>query len=509
MRILLLFLAFPYILLFSHVGEVETLYSRQDPECLSKLFAFYHLHSDNESGKKALENAFSLINKHRETPISLSAIPLFHRINLDTFLTTLTKQPEESLPQLSQEQITFIDKISDHLKHRKLKGHNALSKEEVLALSSDQVDISRAIFLSQYGKDQLDVIKSYEASLDLFALSILARLDRNPSDRDIIEKISYFIFYEMLFRFPPHSLWIKDVDQYTFLPSILDSHHGVCLGVSILYLSLAQRLGLNLTICTPPGHIYLSYTCADGEVLNIETTARGIHMPTKKYLSIQTKAIEQKQLKEVAGLYHINAASVFWQAGDHKKAIDQYLHALSYMPEDTLTKTFLGLNYLFTEEKETGLKYLNEVKGKKISGSVMVNTTIEDYLSGKVDESGITAIFESVDETRDSIFKKQKELKEILVKYPNFRDGIFHLAITWLQLGRKKEALAVLNDYHKIDPNNATVEYYLTYLNFARLKPATAKKHFTCLKYLMEKEGHKPDCLKELSMMFKTSSLLD
>jgi tetratricopeptide (TPR) repeat protein len=509
MRTYLLFLALPFIILHGHIAEVEALYSQQDPKCLSKLFAFYHLHNENESGKQALETAFSLINKHRGKPISLRAIPLFHRMDFDSFLTTLTKQPEETLPQLSDEQITFVDKISDHLKHRKLKGHSALSKEEVLALPSHEVDLSRAIFLSQYGKDQLDVIKSYEASLDLFALSILARLDENPTDRAIIEKISYFIFYEMLFRFPPHSLWIKDVDQYTFLPSILDSHHGVCLGVSILYLSLAQRLGLNLTICTPPGHIYLSYTADDGEVLNIETTARGIHMPTENYLSIQTKYVEHKKLKEVVGLHHINAASVFWQAGKNKEAIEQYLHALSYMPGDTLTKTFLGLNYLFTEDKETGLKYLNEVKGKKINGSIMTNTAIEDYLSGAIDESGIAAIFESVDETRESILKKQKELKAILVKFPNFRDGIFHLAITWLQLGRKKEALAVLNDYHKIDPNNATVEYYLTYLSFARLKPALSRRHYKCLKYLLEKEDHEPECLKELSMMLKTSSLLE
>jgi hypothetical protein len=292
MNRVILFLIFPYICLHAHIDEVEALYSQQDPKCLSKLFAFYHLHSENDSGKKALETAFSLINKHRENPISLTAIPLFHRMDFDSFLTTLTKQPEETLPQLTSEQMVFVDKISDHLKHRKLKGHYALSKEEVLALPSEQVDLSRAIFLSQYGKDQLDVIKSYEASLDLFALSILARLDENPSDKQIIEKISYFIFYEMLFRFPPHSLWIKDVDQYTFLPSILDSHHGVCLGVSILYLSLAQRLGLDLTICTPPGHIYLSYTGRDGEVLNIETTARGIHMPTENYLSIQTKCLQ-------------------------------------------------------------------------------------------------------------------------------------------------------------------------------------------------------------------------
>ncbi|MCH9620881.1 MAG: hypothetical protein S4CHLAM20_02890 [Chlamydiia bacterium] len=506
-RIIFLFL-FPIIFLFSRTGDVETLYSLQDPQCLSKLLAFYHLHKDNDHGKKALSQVFALINKHRTTPIELNAIPLFHRMDLDSFLSSLTKQPEETLKPLSKEQLNFISKISDHLHHRKLKGHNATSPEEVLKLAPEEVDLSRSIFLSQYGKDQIDVIKSYEATLDLFALSILARLDKNPTDRQIIEKISYFIFYEMLFRFPPHSLWIKDIDQYSFLPSILDSHHGVCLGVSILYLSIAQRLGLNLTICTPPGHIYLSHQSLTDE-LNIETTARGIHIPTKNYLSIQTKHVEHKNIKEVTGLYHINAASVYWQAKNHRKAIEQYLKALSFIPNDPLTQTFLGYNYLFINDKKTAQKYFNNVKGRRIDGSISTNTIIEDYLSGNVDESGILAIYDHLDETRESIFNKQKKLNEVLKKFPKFREGIFHLAITWLQLGRKKEALEVLNRYHEVDPVNPIVEYYLTHLNFVRLKQAQAKRHFKGLKFLLEKENHQPECLKELAMMLKTSSLLD
>lgn len=505
-RLFFLFL-FPFISLAGNSSDLETLYSLQDPTSLSKLFAFYHLHSENTYGKKALDKAFSLINKHRDSSLEFATIPLFHRINLDTLLTTLTKQPEENIPVLSDKQLQFIDKISDHLKHRSLKGHNATSTEEVLALESKEVDLSRSIFLSQYGKDQMNLIRSYEATLDLFALSILSRLDRNPTDLQIIEQISYFIFYEMLFRFPPHSLWPSDIDEYSFLPSILDSRHGVCLGVSILYLSLAQRLGLDLTICTPPGHIYVSYQ-KDGKVLNIETTARGIHIPTKQYLSIQTKSMQHKELKEVVGLYHINSASVFWHNNNYKKAISQYEKALSFIPNDTLTQIFLGFNHLLNKDTEKGTEYLKNVRDKRIDGSIVTNTLIADYLDGHIDEKGISAIYESIDETRESILKKQKELEVIVENHPKFRDGIFHLAVTWLQLNRKKEALEALSKYHEIDSTNPIVEYYLSYLNFIRLKPSLARRHYKNLKLILEKEDHKPECLKEIALMLKTNSLL-
>jgi tetratricopeptide (TPR) repeat protein len=498
---------FPAFFLSAKPEEVETLYSLQDPQCLSKLFAFYHLYKDNTFGQKALENAFSLINKHRDDGIKLLNIPLFHRLELDSFLSTLTKQPEENLPKLAEKEMEFIAKISDHLHNRKLKGYYATSLQQVIDLPVEEIDLSRAIFLSQYGSEKMDVIKSYETALDLYALSILARLEKGASDREKIEKISYFIFYEMLFRFPPHSLWINDVDTYTFLPSILDSHHGVCLGVSILYLSLAQRLGLNLDICTPPGHIYLCYK-KDGDILNIETTARGIHMPTKKYLSIETKYVQEKNIKQVIGLYHINAASVIWQRGDFKNAIDEYQKALVFLPDDPLTMTLLGYNYLFVGDKTNALFYLNKVKNTKIDGSISKNTIIEDYLAGNVDEEGIKTIYAHVDETRESIFKKQENINAVLKKYPNFKEGIFHLAITWLQLGRKKEALEVLNKYHTLDSQNPTIEYYLTYLNFIRLKPVVAKRHFKNLVYLLEKENHSPECIQEIKMMLKTISIL-
>lgn len=113
---------------------------------------------------------------------------------------------------------------------------------------------SRSFFKSQFGPDRVR-IQSYEALIDLMALQILARLPKQASAEEKIIAINTFIFDEMGFRFPPHSLYAKDIDLYTFLPSVLDSRRGVCLGVSILYLCLAQRLELPLEMITPPGPV--------------------------------------------------------------------------------------------------------------------------------------------------------------------------------------------------------------------------------------------------------------
>src|SRR5205807_1806234 len=98
------------------------------------------------------------------------------------------------------------------------------------------------------------------------------------------------------------------------------SRQGVCLGVSILYLCLAQRLDLDLEIITPPGHIYLRYPGKE-QMINIETTARGINLPSDTYLGINTRKLEKRTLKEVIGMAFFNQASVYWEKGDYATTV--------------------------------------------------------------------------------------------------------------------------------------------------------------------------------------------
>ena len=97
---------------------------------------------------------------------------------------------------------------------------------------------------------------------------------------------------------------------------MLDSRRGVCLGVSILYLCLAQRLGVELEAITPPGHIYVRHVAPDGEIVNIETTARGIDVPSEMYLGMETRKLQKRDIRQVIGLAFMNQAAVSWHRND-------------------------------------------------------------------------------------------------------------------------------------------------------------------------------------------------
>lgn len=480
-------------------AKIRAIYSSLDPLSISEYLAFYQLYPHTPEGQKALKDSWDLLNKHGPIQkMPLNALPNV-KSAIESLIALINKEPNAETPKLSFDDLILVNKLCNHLGNRKLKGYQAKTEQEVIALEPHEIDVGRGLFLSQLGDlpDAMNQLQSYEAMLDLMALQILTKLPENAAPEQIIRTINYFIFNEMGFRFPPHSLYAKDIDLYTFLPSVLDSRRGVCLGVSILYLCLAQRLNLPLEMITPPGHIYIRYHHGN-KMINIETTARGIDLENEEYLSIETRQLQQRNLKEVIGFAHVNQASVYLQQEEYEKSLASYSKAYPYLADDILLKELMGFNYIFLGKNERGLSLLEEIKDYLPDYAVTKDTMAEDYLTGKADANAIKAILMHVDETRESIIKKRDRLIEVVQKYPLFRAGIQSLAITWLQLHRQGEALEILESYHKIDPNDPTVNYYMAILYAERWNHNKAWQHLKEAEKIVTAKDHHPKALKEL-----------
>lgn len=487
------------------------LFNTLDPHSVIQHLAFYELYPDTPEGKKAWNRAWELLSQgcnNSETSICsvppAEGLPL---VDIRTIINLVTQRSSQNSTLLTQEQLQLLHELGKQLPNRKLRGAQIWTKEEVLALPSEEIDLARGLLINQFDTGSSEnpptsvreQILQYEATLDLMALEIRAGLPPKATPTEKIDAINHFIFEEMRFRFPPHSLYAKDIDLYTFLPAVLDSREGVCLGVSILYLCLAQRLDLHLEIITPPGHIYLRYT-VDGKHLNIETTARGVNHPSEAYLGINTRSLQERSLKEVIGLAFFNQASVAIGLHKYKETVELYEKALDFLPKDNLLRLFLGINYLFIGEIGKGRKMLLPLRNYTFPYAVSPETMAEDYLQGYTDIEGLKSIFLHVDETRDSVLEKQNKLRSILKKYPRFRSGLFQLGVTWLQLGRSAEALEVFQQYHRLDPRDATIEYYLTMLELERMNYPSAWAHFRTLeKNLMMREHH-PKVVTQLKL---------
>lgn len=505
-KIFCLNLCFSTALLYATPSDqrIAMLYSSLDPTSIAQHLAFYELYQPHPVSRKALNDALQLLSGTQNMQSSLAhEIPLSSQV-IHALVELINKPNNQEITILDEENLKQIEKFSARLAHRNLKGHFASTENDVLQLPAEEVDVARGLFLSQFG-DDIHKVRTYEALIDLMALQVLARLPAQATPKQKIQKINELVFEEMGFRFPPHSLYEKDIDLYTFLPSVLDSHRGVCLGVSILYLCLAQRLDLQLEMITPPGHIYVRYRDAT-QTINIETTARGIHVDSEEYLSVSTRSLQQRTVKEVIGLAHFNQASVFWQNGHYEKAFDAYQEAKKYMGNDPLLNELLGYVCLFSNRVEEGERLLNSVKDHLPDHAIIKNTITEDYLNGAVDAESIKVIFSHVDDDRQAILKKKGELEQILKKYPRFRAGLLYYAMSWMQLYRTGEALEVLQQYYQLFPNDPDANYYLVILYAQRLNYQKAWEHLRQTEAIVSTRNHKPKDLKELRRALAAAS---
>jgi tetratricopeptide (TPR) repeat protein len=500
----LTFLALPFLLAAAPSESVKSLYNSLDPESVAQHMAFYELYPETEEGEKALRRTWSLLSGGHHSEYGHFSLP---QVDIGAIIALVNRESTEPPVELSEEQLSVIETLASHFPNRKLKGSKVWDRKDVLALPTEEVDLARGLLIEQFhGVDKFkEQIRQYEASLDVMALQVAARLPKKATHLDKIREINAFIFQEMQFRFPPHSLYAKDIDLYTFLPSVLDSRQGVCLGVSILYLCIAQRLDLPLEVITPPGHIYVRYN--DGEkVINIETTARGINLPNETYLGLNTRSLQQRPLKEVIGMAFFNQASVYWMRGEHERTVSLYEKARPYQPDDLLLQMFLGLNYFFLGREKEGKELLRKLYNHTFDYAVTPETLPADLLDGRVDPEGIKAIFSQVDETRASVLDKQEKLRTILKRYPKFRAGILQLAVTYLQLSRLGEAQEILKQYDAVDGTDPTTCYYLAAISTERLDYRSAWNYLKRAEAITASRGHHPKALQGLKTKLKLTS---
>lgn len=476
--------------------QARTLYNSLDPLSIAQHMAFYEIYKETPEGKVSFDYAWNLLSEG-ELSAKKDINENLMRGAIQKIVGLVNKQPDAEIQELSDDELAIVDALARKLPNRKLKGYAVVNERQLFSLPSNEIDLARGLFLSQMGSDQMKKIRSYEALIDLMALQIKVRFPKLATPAQKIRIMNDFIFSEMGFRFPPHSTYAKDIDLYTFLPSVLDSRRGVCLGVSILYICLAQRLGLTLEMVTPPGHIYVRYRDSAQEI-NIETTARGIHVDSKEYLGIATRSLQLRNVKEVIGLAHFNQASVYWQMDKYAEALASYEKAVPYLPEDMLLKELMGYAYLLNHRTKEGVALLKQVKGHVADHAVTADNMADDYLNGDVDEEGIKAIFMSVDETRASVLKKHEKLQSVVKNHPRFRAGWFALASAWLQLHRAGEALSVLEHCHQLDKEDPTIEYYLTMLYAQRFDYNRAWEHFHRVENILKSREHAPKLLQDV-----------
>ena len=225
------------------------------------------------------------------------------------------------------------------------------SIQQVLRLEEDEVDLATAaLIISEEWSDMVHG-RRYLSRLDDMALEIRKRVraKRLRGRYRAVPVVNKYLFDELRFRSVEKATNPNDL----FLHSVLDKKRGYCLSLSILYLSLGERLGLPLYGVVAPGHFFVRYD--DGRVrFNIETTSKGGNASDEHYINKfkvpedSEDSIYMTNLSKIQtlGCFFNNLGNTYNDVGDIESALLALERAVEINPSLAESRMNLGNIYL-------------------------------------------------------------------------------------------------------------------------------------------------------------------
>jgi tetratricopeptide (TPR) repeat protein len=323
-------------------------------------------------------------------------------------------------------------------------GLSVTSLEQVLRLSDDQIDLATATLIASEYWSNMVAGRRYLEQLDAMALEIQGRLrqQRVPMDARAIPVINQYLFEELGFRTISHA----DDPNDLFLHSVMDRRQGYCLSLSVLYLSIAERLGLDLYGVVVPGHFFVRYD--QGRVrYNIEATSNGASPPDEHYRvkfnvpengrnSIYMKNLNKRQ---TLGCFFNNLGNIYSEIGDVDTAMLALERAVAINPSLSESRANLGNIYLQKDRVQDAVRQYREALDLNPGDPKTYNNLGNAYMA--IDELNAAA----------SSYRQATQLD------PNFVDAYRNMALLLARQEQYSQALSQLNQALALDSENVQI----------------------------------------------------
>ena len=245
------------------------------------------------------------------------------------------------------------------LANKDKEGLYARSIEQVLRLDNKEVDLATAVLIVSEQWSDVVAGRRYLADLDDMALEIRARLKKKglQANYKAVAVINEYLFDELGFGSVSEANDPNDL----FMHSVMDRKRGYCLSLSILYLSLGERLGLPLYGVVVPGHFFVRYD--DGRIrFNIETTSKGGYADDEHYINKfkvpkDNDSIYMVNLNKIQtlGCFFNNLGNSYNEVGDTEQAMLALERAVEINPSLAESRMNLGNIYLKKDRIEDAI----------------------------------------------------------------------------------------------------------------------------------------------------------
>jgi len=323
------------------------------------------------------------------------------------------------------------------------QGLGATTLEEVLALPDEEIDLATAIMILHREWDpSFDATGSLE-EIERMAVELEMQISSEDNPERVVSLINQYLFEESTYSATDPGL-MKDL-ELSALPYVIENRKGTCLGLSLIYLALAERLGLPFYGVAAPGHIFVRYD--DGRRrINIETTDKGKRNEDSDYendfmlhptYTDHNFYLRNLLKREVIGFFANSLGIAYHKKGMYDEAIVEYERALEINPNHALVYHNLGSSY--------GMKGMyDEAIGEYKKGIELNPNSTEAH-------NNLGAAYFNKGMYDDAI----AECKKALEINPNDAEAHNNLGVAYDEKGMCDEAIAEYKKALEINPNDA------------------------------------------------------
>lgn len=222
-------------------------------------------------------------------------------------------------------------------------------------VSRDQFNLAEASFmLAQDVYPGID-IPAYLGQLDDIAVAIRRRIAGDAFSEQKVIALNYYLFNEMRFS--------GNVDDYydprnSYLNEVMERRIGIPISLSILYLEVGKRLGLNLKGISFPGHFLVKLAVKRGQLVldpfiggeaqsEADLRARLAQvLPSGKAEKAQLdQYLEPATPRQIIARVLRNLKNIYMQTGKLEQALAVMQRMLLVMPESAEELRDRGLVY--------------------------------------------------------------------------------------------------------------------------------------------------------------------
>jgi serine protease Do len=211
---------------------------------------------------------------------------------------------------------------------------------KAIAGPDEKIDLLHAcLLIAKLDNEELDVT-SYRKQVDRMAQELLAKLLKGASDQDKLAALTKDLFADRGFHGSRSDFYQR---ANSYLSDVLDDREGLPLTLAVLYMELAQRLGVKLDGIGLPGRFMVLYRPAKGPELWIDVFEDGKEMTrqeVEKKVEDFTGEAPRKQdfapLTRRAMLARLltNLTTVAQKEGDTRSFLRYYDAIVLLLPDD-------------------------------------------------------------------------------------------------------------------------------------------------------------------------------